>query len=123
MDKRMWNPFKMLRTRIDSSSKAQDLLGGLTFSRALVAGAAGLDPALCIAVPVGHELEEVRQLVGSNEGASRKNRRRAEEGKTLARTDERKNAREGTCLAPSRGMREREHERTRAGKRSKRRGN
>ena len=42
----------------------------------MVAGAAGLDPALCIAVPVGHGLGEVRQLVGSNEGASRKDRRR-----------------------------------------------
>ena len=46
------------------------------FSRALVAGTASLDPALCIAVPVGHRLEEVRQLVGSNEGASQKDRRR-----------------------------------------------
>ena len=40
------------------------------FSRALIAGAVGLDPALCIVVPMGHRLEEVRQLVGSNEGAS-----------------------------------------------------
>ena len=72
-------------------------LGGLTFSRALVAGAAGLDPALCIAVPVGHGLEEVRQLVGSNEGASRKADER----------QKRKNAHEGTRPAPSRGMRER----------------
>ena len=58
-----------------------------------------LDPALHIVVPEGHGSGEMRQLVGSNEGASRKNRRKAEK---------RKNARKGTCLAPSRGMRERE---------------
>ena len=46
-----------------------------------------LDPALCIAVPVGHGLGEMRQLSGSNEGGSREVR-------------EKKNAREGTCLAP-----------------------
>ena len=70
----------------------------------------GPDLALCIAVPEGHGLGEVRQLLGSNEGGSREGR-------------EEKNAREGTCLAPSRGMREREHERTRTEKCSKRRGN
>ena len=59
-----------------------------------------LDPALHITVPEGHGSGEMRQLMGSNEGASRKNRRKAEK---------RKNAREGTCLAPSRGMREREN--------------
>ena len=53
-----------------------------------------LDPALRIAIPEGHGSREVRQLVGSNENASRRNRRRAEE---------RKKAREGACLAPSRG--------------------
>ena len=42
----------------------------------LVIGAAGLGPVLCAAIPVGHGLGEVRQLVGSNEGASRKDRRR-----------------------------------------------
>ena len=47
-----------------------------------------LDLALCIAVPEGHGLEEMRQLSGLNEGGSR-------EGK------EKKNAREGTCLVPS----------------------
>ena len=46
-----------------------------------------LDLALCIAVPEGHELGEVRQLLGSKEGGSREGR-------------EEKNAREGTCLAP-----------------------
>ena len=56
-----------------------------------------LDLALCITVPEGHGLGEMRQFLGLNEGASR-------EGK------EEKNVREGTCLAPSRGMREREHE-------------
>ena len=69
-----------------------------------------LDLALCIAVPEGHGLGEVRQILGSNEGGSREGR-------------EEKNAREGTCLAPSRGMREREHEQTRAEKCGKRRGN
>ena len=69
-----------------------------------------LDLALCIAVPEGHGLGEMRQLSGSNEGGSREGR-------------EEKNAREGTCLAPSRGMREREYEQTRAGKCGKRRGN
>ena len=69
-----------------------------------------LDLALCIAVPEGHGLEEMRQLSSLNEGGSREGR-------------ENKNAREGTCLAPSRGMREREHEQTRAGKCGKRRGN
>ena len=68
-----------------------------------------LDLALCIAVPEGHGLGEVRQFLGSNEGGSREGR-------------EEKNAREGTCLAPSRGMREREHEQARAGKCGKRRG-
>ena len=58
-----------------------------------------LDLALCVAVPVGHGLGEMRQLSGSNEGGSREGR-------------EKKNAREGTCLAPSRGMRERERENT-----------
>ena len=62
-----------------------------------------LDPVLRIAIPEEHGLGEVRQLVGANEDASRKNRRRAEE---------RKYAREGTYLAPSRGMGERERERT-----------
>ena len=47
-----------------------------------------LDLALCIAVPEGHGLEEMCQLSGSNEGGSREGR-------------EKKNAREGTCLAPS----------------------
>ena len=56
-----------------------------------------LDPALHIAVPEGHGLGEMCQLSGSNEGDSREGR-------------EKKNAREGTCLAPSRGMRERERE-------------
>ena len=60
--------------------------------------------------PRGTDLGEMCHLPGSNEGGSR-------EGK------EKRNAREGTCLAPSRGMREREHERTRAGKCGKRRGN
>ena len=69
-----------------------------------------LDLAPCITVSEGHGLGEMRQLSGSNEGGSREGR-------------EKKNAREGTCLAPSRGMREREHERTRAGKCGKRRGN
>ena len=69
-----------------------------------------LDLALCIAVPEGHGLEEMRQLSSSNEGGSREGR-----GK--------KNAREGTCLAPSRGMREREHEQTRAEKCGRRLGN
>ena len=73
-----------------------------------------LDLALCIAVPEGHGLGEVCQLVGPNEDASRKNRRRQ---KNSRRAEERKNSREGTCLAPSRGMREREHEQTRAEKR------
>ena len=54
-----------------------------------------LDLALCIAVPEGHRLGEMRQLPGSNEGDSLEGR-------------EKKNAREVTCLAPSRGMRERE---------------
>ena len=49
------------------------------------------DPALHIAVPEGHGLGEMRQLVVSNEGASRESRQKAEI---------RKNAREGTCLAP-----------------------
>ena len=62
-----------------------------------------LDLALCIAVPVGHRLGEVRQFLGSNEGGSREGRKE-------------KNAREGTCLAPSRGMQEREHEKIRAEK-------
>ena len=47
-----------------------------------------LDLALCIAVPDGHGLGEMCQLSGSNEGGSREGR-------------EKKNAREGTCLAPS----------------------
>ena len=51
----------------------------------MIAGAAGLDPALCIAVPVGHGLEEVRQLVGSNEGASRKADERQNKKKILTR--------------------------------------
>ena len=54
-----------------------------------------LDLALCIAVPEGHGLGEMCQLSGLNEGDSQKGR-------------EKKNAREGTYLAPSRGMRERE---------------
>ena len=70
----------------------------------------GPDLALCIAVPEGHGLGKMRQLSGSNEGGSREGR-------------EEKNAREGTFLAPSRGMREREHEQTRAGKCGKRLGN
>ena len=69
-----------------------------------------LDLALCIMVPEGHGLGEMCQLSGSNEGDSREGR-------------EKKNAREGTCLAPSRGMREREHEQTRAEKCGKRLGN
>ena len=56
----------------------------------------GPDLALCIAVPEGHGLGEVSQLLGSNEGGSREGR-------------EEKNAREGTCLAPSQGMQEREN--------------
>ena len=48
----------------------------MSFIRALVTSAAGLDPTLSISVPEGHGLGEVRQLVGSNEGASRKDRRR-----------------------------------------------
>ena len=75
----------------------KNLLGGLTFSRVLIAGAAGLDPALCIAVPVGHGLGQVRQLVGLNEGASRKADERLK----------RENAHEGTHPAPSRGIGER----------------
>jgi len=67
------------------------------------------DLALCVVVPEGHGQGEVRQPLGSNEGGSREGR-------------EEKNAREGTCLAPSWGMREREHEQTRAGKCGKRRG-
>ena len=56
-----------------------------------------LDPALCIAVPVGHGLGEMRQLSGSNEGGSREGR-------------EKKNAREGTCLcSPRREVCEREN--------------
>ena len=55
-----------------------------------------LNWALCIAVPEGHGLGEMRQLSGSNEGGSRDGR-------------EKKNACEGTCLAPSRGTREREN--------------
>ena len=51
----------------------------------MVAGVAGLDPTLCIAVPVGHGLGEVRQLVGSNEGASRKADERQKKGKMLTR--------------------------------------
>ena len=58
---------------------AKNSLRGLLFTRALVTGAAGLDPALRIMVPMGNGLGEVRQLVGSNEGASRKT------GKTLTR--------------------------------------
>ena len=45
-----------------------------------------LDLALCIAVPEGHGLGEMRQLAGSNEGGSREGR-------------EKKNAHEGTYLA------------------------
>ena len=76
---------------------AKNSLGALSFTRALVTGAAGLDPALRIAVPEGHGLGEVRQLVGSNEGASRK----ADE-----RQKKEKHSR-GHLPAPSRGMRER----------------
>ena len=54
-------------------------------------------------VPEGHGLGEVRQPLSSNEGGSREGRKE-------------KNAHEGTCLAPLRGMREREHEQIRAGK-------
>ena len=60
-----------------------------------------LDPALHIAVPEGHGLGEMRQLVGSNEGASRESRRKAER---------RKNDREGTLPSPlARYAREREN--------------
>ena len=46
----------------------------------------GLDPALHIAVPEGHGLGEVRQLVSSNKGASRKRKTEGrEKEKTLAR--------------------------------------
>ena len=38
----------------------------------LVIGTAGLDPMLCVAIPVGHGLGEVHQFAGSHEGASRK---------------------------------------------------
>ena len=50
-----------------------------------------LDLALCIAVLEGHGLGEMQQLPGSDEGGLREGR-------------EKKNARDGTCLAPSRGM-------------------
>ena len=45
-------------------------------TRGLVIGVAGLDSVLHIAIPVGHGSGEVCRLVGSNEGASRKDRRR-----------------------------------------------
>ena len=48
----------------------QKFVRKLLFSRALVAGAASHDLALCIAVHEGHRLREARQLVGSGEGAS-----------------------------------------------------
>ena len=48
----------------------------------------GPDSTLRVVVPEGHGLGEVRQLLGSNEGGSREGRKE-------------KNAREGTCLAPS----------------------
>ena len=55
---------------------ARNSTRGLSFTRGLVIGVAGLDLGLCIAIPVGHGLGEVRQLVGLNEGDSRKDRRR-----------------------------------------------
>ena len=58
---------------------------------------------LHIAALEGHGLRErereVRQLVGSNEGTSQKTKEGSSEGE----------AHEGTCLAPSRGTRERVH--------------
>ena len=42
----------------------------------MVIGAAGLNSVLCVVIPVGHGPGEVRQLVGWDEGASRKDRRR-----------------------------------------------
>ena len=42
----------------------------------MVIGIAGLDSVLRVTMPLGHGPGEVRQLVGSNEGASRKDRRR-----------------------------------------------
>ena len=45
-------------------------------TQGLVIGDAGLDLVLLIAIPVGNGSGEVRQLVGSNEGASRKERMR-----------------------------------------------
>ena len=71
----------------------------MSFTRALVTGVAGLDPVLHITVAEGYGLGEVRQLVGSNEGASRK----ADE-----RQKKEKHSR-GHLPAPSRGMRERVH--------------
>ena len=77
--------------------------------QAVIAGAAGHDSARRIAVPVGHGLGEECQLAAR----TRVPREKIDEGqrkeKMLARAKERKNAREVTCLAPSRGMREREH--------------
>ena len=71
-----------------------------------------LELALCTAVPEGNGLGEMCRLSGSNEGDSREGR-------------EKKNARKGTCLAPSPGMhaRERDHEQTKAEKRGRRRWN
>ena len=51
----------------------------------MVIGTAGVDSVLRVAIPMGHGLGEVRQLVGSNEGASRKAEEKQKKGKTLTR--------------------------------------
>ena len=103
---RVWDALSLTRC-LRCSETAKKIVRGCTKGPAVHPS---LDLALCIAVPEGHGLGEMRQLSGSNEGGSREGR-------------EKKNAREGTCLAPSRGMREREHEQTRAEKCGKRLGN
>ena len=62
----------------------------------MVTGAVDLDPALRIAVPEGHGLGEVHQLVSSNEGASIK----------IDECKKRKNAHEGLSRSPVQPPRE-----------------
>ena len=96
---RVWDALSLTRC-LRCLETAKKSLGGalkdLPFTQALTW-------RLVSRYPWGTDLGEMCQLPGSNEAGSR-------EGK------EKRNAHEGTCLAPSRGMREREHEQTRAEK-------